>query len=57
MTVAIPCASPELSSARRDRENQPALDRLAARLFTDDFWSIDVVDGTFPTARYIAPFA
>jgi stage V sporulation protein G len=40
--LAVP--SPELSSARRDRENQPALDRLAARLFTDDFWSIDVVD-------------
>jgi stage V sporulation protein G len=40
--LAVP--SPDVSSARRDRESQPVLDRLAARLFTDDFWTVDVVE-------------
>jgi stage V sporulation protein G len=40
--LAVP--NPETSSARRDRENQPVLDRLSAKLFTEDFWVVDVVD-------------
>ncbi len=40
--LAVP--NPEVSSARRDRESQPVLDRLASRLFTDDFWTVDVVE-------------
>lgn len=40
--LAVP--NPDTSSARRDRENQTVLDRLAGKLFTEDFWVVDVVD-------------
>jgi stage V sporulation protein G len=37
-TLAVPRES---DSAARKRDKQPVLDRLASKLFTEDFWSAD----------------
>ena len=34
-------AAPESTSGSRKKESQPVLDRLAAKLFTEDFWTAD----------------
>jgi len=38
--LVVPSRNPDKGSAKRDRQHP--LDRLAARLFSDDFWSTDV---------------
>ena len=34
-------AAPASTSGSRKKESQPVLDRLAAKLFTEDFWTAD----------------
>jgi stage V sporulation protein G len=42
-------AAPASSSGSRKKENQPVLDRLAAKLFTEDFWTADAAPPREPS--------